>query len=135
MLFLFSITITFFKCFRIIFIDISCCLPASGSLRRMIVAGRIWSGRGGWGVADSGIGDSESGNGWRIPGAESGNWRRGNRGAGNRESGNRRFPEFAEFGIRNGFGIDGCAQLCARERNSAEFAPGNRESGTRKPPN
>ena len=110
----------------------------------MIVAGRIRCGRGGWGVA--------RGNGWRI--RESGIPNRGmgggfgnrgfrNRGIGGagigvRETGN---PGIADFrnsrnsGSGNGFGIDGCAQLCARERNSAEFAPGNRESGTRKPPN
>ena len=96
----------------------------------MIVAGRIRCGRGGWGVA--------RGNGWRI--RESGIPNRGIGGAGIgvRETGN---PGIADFrnsrnsGSGNGFGIDGCAQLCARERNSAEFAPGNRESGTRKPPN
>jgi len=120
------------------FIYVACRLPGPSErlLRDAYQCGRGWVG-GGVGMGDSG--GRESGNGWRILGTESGNWWRGNRGAGsgNSESAGIQNSRNSETG--NGFGIDGCAQMCTESGNSAEFTPGNARKRPpetpRKPPN
>ena len=120
------------------FIYVACRLPGPSErlLRDAYQCGRGWVGVA-WGNGG-------------IPGPESGEWvaDSGNgigelvareSGCGKREFGIRRNPEFAEFGNRNGFGIDGCAHLCTESGNSAEFTPGNPPETApetpRKPPN
>ena len=116
-------------------------LPAgSRGLRGLIVAGRIWVGRG-WVGGGVGMGGFRGGIGeWvGIPGTGIGELGCGKRGAGNGNPGIADFRNSRNSETGNGFGIDGCAQLCTRERNSAEFTPGNPPETTpetpRKPPN
>ena len=98
-----------------------------------------WSRVGGWWRGNGGDSGAESGNGWRIPGTGIGELGCGKRGAGNGNPGIADFRNSRNSETGNGFGIDGCAQLCTRERNSAEFTPGNPPETTpetpRKPPN
>ena len=100
----------------------------------LIVAGRRWVGRGWVGGGVGGMGGAGMGGGLgiaaRIP-------NRGIGGAGNgvRETGIRKRIRGIAESRNRGFGIDGCAHLCARcVRNSANSPPGNAESGPGNPP-
>ena len=109
---------------------VACRLPGPSGL---IVAGRRWCGRGWVGGGVGGMGGG-LGIAARIP-------NRGIGGAGNgvRETGIRKRIRGIAESRKRGFGIDGCALLCARNvRNSANSPPVTRKPAPetpRKPPN